>query len=100
MPSRGPEGGFECETNCKSPLSITVFCWSPCQPSPRGQDARNLTDYDWDVKGVDFANFQGSVVLSGTEQFAAIVILVRPDQFATLPVGKQMAAVPDLNGVQ
>ena len=68
--------------------------------SSLGQDARNITDYDWDAKGIDFSNFQGSVVLSGTEEFAAIVILQRPGQFATLPVGKQLAAVPDLNRVQ
>ena len=68
--------------------------------SSLGQDARNITDYDWDVKGLDFSNFQGSVVLSGTEEFAAIVILVRPEQFATLPVSKQLAAAPDLNRVQ
>ncbi len=68
--------------------------------SALGQDARNINDYEWDVKGIDFSNIQGSVVLSGTEEFAAIVILVRPDQFATLPVGKQLAAMPDLNQVQ
>ena len=68
--------------------------------SSLGQDARNIPDYDWDVKGIDFSNFQGSVVLSGAKEFAAIVILVRPDQFATLPVGKQLAAVPDLNRVE
>ncbi len=52
------------------------------------------------ICSIDFSSFQGSVVLSGPEEFAALVILVRPDQFATLPVGKQLAAVPDLNRVE
>ena len=41
-------------------------------------EMKRLVYYEWDVKGIDFSNFQGSVVLSGTEEFAAIVILVRP----------------------
>ncbi len=63
-----------------------VLASASVELSSLGQDALLVTDFDWDVEDLDFSDFQGSVALSGTEEFAAIVILVRPAQFATLPV--------------
>ena len=67
---------------------------TPVDIAALGQEARLITDFQWDP-AVDLSSFQGSVRLEASEEVALIVILVRPDQFATLPVSKQLSPAPD-----
>ncbi len=47
--------------------------------------AKFVTEFPWDTP-LDFSNFSGTLTATGTTDFAATVILVRPGEFATLPV--------------
>ena len=53
--------------------------------SPNAQIAQFLTEFDWDGSP-DLSDFLGTVTLSAPADFAATVILVTDDEFATLPV--------------
>ena len=53
--------------------------------SPNAQIAQFLTEFDWDGSP-DLSDFLGTVTVSAPADFAATVILVTEDEFATLPV--------------
>lgn len=57
------------------------------------QDARFVDQFAWD-KAVDFTDFTGSLVICGESEFGAVSILLRPGQFATLPVSEKPAVTP------
>ena len=57
------------------------------------QDARFVDQFIWGTP-VDFSNFTRSLVVCGDADFGAVVILVRPEQFATLPVTQKAAVNP------
>ena len=57
------------------------------------QDARFVDQFNWD-QAVDFTNFTGSLVICGESEFGAVTILLRPGQFATLPVTEKPAVTP------
>ena len=57
------------------------------------QDARFVDQFTWD-KAVDFTDFTGSLVICGESEFGAVSILLRPGQFATLPVSEKPAVTP------
>ena len=50
-----------------------------------GQSARFLTEVPWNPP-VDLDVFTGTLTAEGAHDFSATVILVTPDEFATLPV--------------
>ncbi|MDA2928492.1 SBBP repeat-containing protein [Acidobacteria bacterium AH-259-O06] len=52
---------------------------------PKGHIARFLTEFQWDSPP-DFSKFVGTLSATSNEDFAATVILVTSDEFATLPV--------------
>jgi hypothetical protein len=62
-----------------------VLATAQIQLLAEGQDARFVDQYPWDTQ-VDLSDFTGSMVVTGTENFAALAILLRPGQYATLPV--------------
>ncbi len=57
------------------------------------QDARFVDQFNWD-QAVDFNNFTGSLVICGESEFGAVTILLRPGQFATLPVTEKPVVTP------
>ncbi len=54
----------------------------------RSHTARFLTELQWDAP-VDFSHFFGTLIATGTADFAATVIRVSPGQFTTMPVAEK-----------
>ncbi len=63
---------------------------------PKAQTAQFITEFEWD-SSPDLSDFLGTVTVSGPADFAATVILVTEDEFATLPV-TPMAGPEALSG--